>query len=161
MLKSKKILSLNALNKRIVKLKKQGKKIAWTNGCFDILHAGHVSYLKESKKKDRILIVGLNSDKSVQKLKGRTRPIVPEIQRAFVLSELECVDFIVLFDQETPYEAIKYLKPDILIKGADYKGKPVAGEDVVLANGGKLEFIKYLDRMSTTNIIEKILKCKK
>jgi len=156
--KPNKIIGKIALKRKIALLRKKRKKIAWTNGCFDILHSGHVSYLESAKKKDRILIVGLNSDRSVRKIKGPKRPIVRESERAFVLAALSCVDFIVLFDESTPAKLIEYLKPDILIKGADWKGKEVAGSDVVERYGGKVEYLKFVKGLSTTNIIQKILK---
>jgi rfaE bifunctional protein nucleotidyltransferase chain/domain len=152
-----KVIKLPALKKKLALLRRQGRVIAFTNGCFDILHYGHVSYLEAAKKKDRVLVVGMNSDVSVRTLeKGPERPIVPQDQRAAVLAGLACVDFVVLFDTSTPEGLIAAVKPDILIKGADWKGKTVAGADVVKANGGRVEFITYIDRLSTTNIIEKI-----
>jgi rfaE bifunctional protein nucleotidyltransferase chain/domain len=152
-----KAVKLPSLKKKLALLRRQGRTIAFTNGCFDILHYGHVSYLEAAKKKDRVLVVGLNSDASVRSLdKGPDRPIVPQDQRAAVLAGLACVDFVVIFDESTPLELITALKPDVLIKGADWKGKPVAGADVVKANGGRVEFIKYIERLSTTNIVEKI-----
>jgi D-beta-D-heptose 7-phosphate kinase/D-beta-D-heptose 1-phosphate adenosyltransferase len=149
-----KVLALPALKKKIAALRRQKRVIAFTNGCFDILHGGHISYLEAAKnKKGRILVVGLNSDVSVRSQnKGPERPIVPQRERARVLAALECVDFVVLFNEPTPYELIKALKPDILIKGADWKGRRVAGDDIV----PKVEFIRYIDGLSTTNIIEKI-----
>ncbi|VAX37787.1 ADP-heptose synthase / D-glycero-beta-D-manno-heptose 7-phosphate kinase [hydrothermal vent metagenome] len=157
-MKHNKILKLATLKRKVVALRKQGEKIAWTNGCFDILHLGHVSYLQMAKKKDRSLIVGLNSDKSVKKIKGAKRPIVPENERAGVLAGLECVDYIVLFDEATPQKCIEALKPDVLIKGADWKGKGVVGSDFVASYGGKMEYIEFIKNCSSTNIIEKILK---
>ncbi|MEI8011715.1 MAG: D-glycero-beta-D-manno-heptose 1-phosphate adenylyltransferase [Candidatus Omnitrophota bacterium] len=151
-----KVLKISALLRKLISLRSQGRVIAFTNGCFDILHYGHVSYLEAAKKKDRILIVGMNSDLSVRGLKGPGRPIVPQDQRAAVLAGLASVDFVVLFDEPTPYELIKAVKPDILLKGADWKGKEVAGGDVVRANGGRVEFVTYIERLSTTNIVEKI-----
>jgi len=129
----KKIVTPIALKKKIALLRRQNREIAFTNGCFDILHWGHVSYLSAAKKKaSRVLIVGLNSDRSVKMLdKGFGRPIVPQAQRAAVLAGLEAVDFVVIFNESTPYELIKKLQPDILLKGADWKGKEVAGDDVV------------------------------
>jgi D-beta-D-heptose 7-phosphate kinase/D-beta-D-heptose 1-phosphate adenosyltransferase len=149
-----KVLTLPALKKELAALRRQGRTIAFTNGCFDILHWGHISYLEAARnKKGRVLVVGLNSDKSVRSLnKGPDRPIVPQRERALVLAALECVDFVVLFNEPTPYELIKALKPDILIKGADWKGRRVAGDDIVR----KVEFIRYVDGLSTTNIIKKI-----
>jgi len=152
-----KVIKLSLLKKKLALLRRQKRVVAFTNGCFDILHYGHVSYLEAAKKKDRILIVGMNSDVSVRSLnKGIDRPIVPQDQRAAVLAGLACVDFVILFDEPTPAKLIGALQPDILIKGADWKGKEVAGADVVKANGGRVEFITYVQRLSTTNIIEKI-----
>jgi len=154
---NKKILSLPALLKKLPALRRQGKTIAFTNGCFDLMHIGHVKYLEDAGKGNRILIVGLNSDVSTSRLKGPSRPIVMQKSRAAVLAALESVDFVVIFNEETPYKLISALKPDILIKGADYKGKSVVGEDLVK----RLEFVKYIKGFSTTNIIEKIIKSEK
>jgi D-beta-D-heptose 7-phosphate kinase/D-beta-D-heptose 1-phosphate adenosyltransferase len=152
-----KVIKLPLLQKKLALLRRQKRVIAFTNGCFDILHYGHVSYLESAKKKDRILIVGMNTDASVRSLnKGTDRPIVPQAQRAAVLAGLACVDFVVLFNEPTPMKLIAAVKPDVLIKGADWKGKQVAGADGVKARGGRVEFITYIDRLSTTNIIEKI-----
>ncbi|MFH0754912.1 MAG: D-glycero-beta-D-manno-heptose 1-phosphate adenylyltransferase [Candidatus Omnitrophota bacterium] len=151
-----KIVKLPVLKRKIAAMRRQGCNIAFTNGCFDILHYGHVSYLEAASKKGRVLIVGVNSDASVRGLKGPMRPIVPQDQRAAVLAGLACVDFVVLFDESTPYELIKSLKPDVLVKGADWKGRDVAGSDVVKENGGRVEFITFVERLSTTNIVEKI-----
>ena len=152
-----KVVKLPALKKKLAIMRAQKRVIAFTNGCFDILHYGHVSYLESAKKNDRILIVGMNSDVSVRSLeKGPERPIVPQDQRAAVLAGLACVDFVVLFDEPTPAKLIAAVNPDILIKGADWKGKQVAGAETVKAHGGRVEFITYIDRLSTTNIIEKI-----
>ena len=151
---SQKIVSKEALKTKIAALRRQRKTIVFTNGCFDILHYGHVSYLEEAKKDNsRVLIIGLNSDKSVQTLeKGPGRPIVPQKERAKLLAALSCVDFVVLFNESTPEKLIKFLSPDILIKGADWKGKTVAGSEFVK----KVEFLRYIKGLSTTNIIEKI-----
>lgn len=154
----KKIVSLKTLKRHIAKLRPNGKKITFTNGCFDILHFGHVTYLQAAKKKDRILIVGLNSDSSTRKIKGRGRPINPERMRAAVLAALSCVDYVTLFNEETPYKLIQAVKPDILIKGADWKGKEVVGSDIVKRNGGKVELIRYVPQFSTTKIIRSIQK---
>lgn len=153
-----KILKILTLKRKITAFRKQGKIIAFTNGCFDILHYGHISYLENAKKKDRILILGLNSDRSVKKIKGPKRPINHELNRAGVLAALSCVDFVAIFDEETPYNLIKAVQPDVLIKGADWKGKGAVGSDIVKARGGKVEFIKYLPNLSTTNTIKKIKK---
>lgn len=158
----KKIVTLKSLKRIVQKLRRRGKAIAFTNGCFDILHFGHISYLEKAKHKDRILIVGLNSDASARKIKGPKRPIIGQNQRAGVLAALGYVDYITIFNEETPYKTIKALKPDILIKGADWRGKSVAGEKLVKSLGGRVEFVKYLNRFSTTKIIDTIIKkCKK
>jgi D-beta-D-heptose 7-phosphate kinase/D-beta-D-heptose 1-phosphate adenosyltransferase len=157
-----KILKLSTLKRNIAALRKKGKKIAFTNGCFDILHYGHVRYLEQAKEKDRILVVGLNSDISVRKIKGSGRPINSEMNRAGVLAALECVDFVVMFDQETPYELIKAVQPDVLVKGADWKGEGAVGSDIVRARGGKIRFIKLVPHLSTTKTIKTIAKrCRK
>ena len=156
---SNKIITKQKLQKKLHAYKKSGKTIAFTNGCFDLMHMGHVSYLEKAKgapKQNRILIVGLNSDKSISSIKGPSRPICPQQSRAAVLAALACVDFVVIFNEDTPYNLIKALQHDILIKGADWKGKQVIGSDIAK----KLEFITYINGFSTTNIIEKILKTK-
>jgi D-beta-D-heptose 7-phosphate kinase/D-beta-D-heptose 1-phosphate adenosyltransferase len=151
-----KIVKLPALKIKIARLRKQGYKIAFTNGCFDVLHYGHVSYLEQAKKTERVLIVGLNSDRSVRKIKGPKRPIINENGRAAVLAGLACVDYVTLFNEDTPANLIEEVKPDILIKGADWKGKGAVGSDLVLANGGKIEFIKFIEGFSSTDIIKRI-----
>ncbi len=148
---------LPMLLKKLKSLRRR-RKIAFTNGCFDILHYGHVNYLQTAKGQNRILIVGLNSDASVSRIKGPSRPIVPEEGRAAVVAALQSVDFVVLFDEDTPQNLIEAVQPDVLIKGADWKGKEIAGAEVVKANGGKVEFIKFEDGFSTTGILEKIKK---
>lgn len=147
-----KIVSRKTLKNIIARLRRQGKTIAFTNGCFDILHLGHVLYLQQAKK-NRVLIVGLNSDKSVRKIKGPRRPILPEKARAVLLASLEDVDYVTIFNEDTPAKLIAALKPDVLIKGADWKGKEVAGSEIVK----KVEYIKYVDGYSTSNIIKKII----
>ena len=154
----KKIVSLRSLKRIIVRFKKQRKTIAFTNGCFDILHYGHVSYLNAAKKPNRVLVVGLNSDASVQRIKGTGRPIVSEKSRAAVLASLACVDYVVIFREDTPLGIIKTLKPDILIKGADWKQKDIVGAEIVKSHGGRVEFIKYEEHFSTSSIIQSILK---
>jgi len=147
-----KILKLPALLKKLPALRRQGKTIAFTNGCFDLMHIGHVKYLEDARRGNRVLIVGLNSDASISRIKGPHRPIVVQKSRAAVLAALESVDFVVIFNEDTPYKTIAAIKPDILIKGADWKGKSVVGEDLVK----KTEFVKYIPGFSTTHIIEKI-----
>ncbi len=153
---TKKIVSVSSLKRKLSILRRAGKKIAFTNGCFDILHFGHVSYLEAAKKAGRILIVGLNSDDSVKRLKGAGRPVNGQLNRAGVLAALASVDFVVTFGEDTPLRLITELKPDILIKGADWDGKEIVGADVVRQNGGRVELIKYLDGLSTSNIVKKI-----
>lgn len=151
-----KLIEKENLDNIIKKLKSENKKIVFTNGCFDILHAGHVRYLKESKKFGDILIVGLNSDISVKKIKGETRPINPEMDRAEVLAGLEAVNYIVLFDETSPVKLLEEIKPDIYTKGADYTVETLPEAKTVLSYGGKIEFIKFLEGRSTTKIIDKI-----
>tara|TARA_Y100001936_G_C16065365_1_gene666863 strand:- start:1428 stop:1868 length:441 start_codon:yes stop_codon:yes gene_type:complete len=136
----------------------EDKKIVFTNGCFDILHKGHVAYLNEAKSLGDILIVGLNSDKSVRGLKGPERPVNSELDRKFVLENLKSVDFVQIFDAPTPYELIKEVSPDILVKGGDWKPSDIVGSDIVLDKGGKVLSLNFVDGYSTTNIISKINK---
>ena len=135
-------------------LKIRGKKIIFTNGCFDILHSGHVAYLEKAKEFGDILIVGINSDKSVKSLKGEERPINNERDRAYVLAALESVDFVVIFNEKTPYKLIEIVKPNILVKGGDYEGKKVVGEDIA----DELRLIDFVDGKSTSKTIERIKK---
>jgi D-beta-D-heptose 7-phosphate kinase/D-beta-D-heptose 1-phosphate adenosyltransferase len=136
--------------------KSQSETVVFTNGCFDILHAGHVTYLAEAKKEGDRLVVGLNTDRSVRALKGEPRPIVPEGQRARVLASLEAVDAVVLFDEETPASLIQTVRPDVLVKGADYEKSEVVGASAVEGWGGRVELIPLVDGVSTTEIIEAI-----
>ena len=145
------------LKKRISLLRRSGKKIVFTNGCFDLLHLGHISYLEAIKSKDAVVVVGLNSDSSIKKIKAKGRPIQPQAARARVLAALACVDYVMIFSQETPLQLIKALQPDVLVKGADWKGKAVVGENIVRARKGQVKLIPYVDHFSTTNIIQKIL----
>ena len=153
-----KIVSLNVLKKKISAFRKKGKRILFTNGCFDLLHIGHVDYLEKIKGSRDILIVAVNSDASVKKIKAKGRPIQSQKSRAGVVAGLEAVDFVTIFSEETPYNTIKALKPDVLVKGADWKTKGVVGEDIVKANGGKVKLVKYFKGFSTTNIIKAVLK---
>jgi D-glycero-beta-D-manno-heptose 1-phosphate adenylyltransferase len=135
----------------------QGKKIVFTNGCFDILHLGHIDYLSAASELGDLLIIGLNTDQSVSKIKGNNRPIQDEISRAFVLASLGFVDAVVFFGEETPYNLIKAVQPDILVKGADYKPEDIVGYDIVKNNGGEIVTIEFLEGYSTTAIEKKIL----
>lgn len=138
--------------------KKNGKKVVFTNGCFDILHAGHVTYLTEAKRQGDILIVGVNSDASVKRLKGETRPINSEYDRAFVLDALKSVDYTVIFEEDTPEELIACLKPSIQVKGGDYKKEDLPETKIVESYGGEVIILNFVEGKSTTNIIEKINK---
>ncbi len=132
--------------------------LVFTNGCFDIIHRGHVEYLNQAKSLGKYLLVGLNSDESVRKIKGEGRPINIEADRAFVLSNLKCVDAVIVFNEDTPYSLIKAVRPDILVKGGDWKEDKIVGSDVVKNYGGKVYSLKYIDSYSTSNIIDKIKK---
>ena len=138
-------------------LKQTGKKVVFTNGCFDIIHAGHVDYLLKAKVFGDILVVGLNSDSSVREIKGNNRPIVKENERAFILAQLKPVDYVVLFNEPTPKQLIEELLPDVLIKGADWSIENIIGRDIVEKNGGEVKTIDFITEQSTTNIIEKVL----
>ena len=152
-----KILDRKILKDKLAVLRKEGKKIAFTNGCFDILHVGHVRYLKEAKKTTDILVLALNSDTSVQAIKGAKRPLVSEEERAEVLAALECIDYVTIFDELTPLELIRYLKPDILIKGGDWPEDKVIGRDEIKKWGGHVTIIPEVAGKSTTNIVDKII----
>ena len=136
--------------------KDQGLEVVFTNGCFDILHLGHVDYLEKARQIGDKLVLGLNSDDSVRRLKGEPRPVNGLNARARILASLQFVDLIVSFEEDTPLELISFLKPDILVKGKDYDISNIVGADVVIENGGKVETIDLVDGFSTTNIIEKI-----
>ncbi len=151
-----KILLQDELKKIVARLKSQGKKIVFTNGCFDLLHVGHVRYLKDAKKLGDILIIGLNSDTSVKRLKPQ-RPINEESMRAEVLASLEAVDYVTIFSEDTPYELIKSLRPDVLVKGGDWKKEDIVGSDIV----AEVYSLPYVAGISTTETIEKILNTKK
>jgi len=146
------IKSLNEIAILSEELKARGKKIIFTNGCFDILHAGHVRYLETAKSYGDILILGLNSDRSVKALKGDDRPINMQMDRAYILAALEAVDYVVVFDEDTPYNLIKAIEPHVLVKGGDYEGKDVVGQDIA----DELKLVQFVDGKSTTKTIEKI-----
>lgn len=150
------ILALEELLEYISNIKSQNKKLVFTNGCFDIIHVGHVRYLNMAKSYGDILIVGLNSDDSIKRIKGSKRPIIPQDQRAYVLSQLKPVDIVCIFDEDSPYNLIKTIKPDVLIKGADWDIKNIVGADIVLSSGGDVKTIKFDYDTSTSKIIKKI-----
>ena len=138
------------------RLKREGKKIVFTNGVFDIVHRGHVEYLTKAKALGDVLLVGMNTDDSVRHLKGPQRPVVSQDDRAFVLAALRVVDYVCLFDEDTPYNLIKAVVPDVLVKGSDWAIDAIVGKDIVEAAGGKVQTIDYVPNRSTTNIIQKI-----
>jgi len=152
-----KILKLSDLVKELEGLRKAGKRIAFTNGCFDILHAGHVRYLAAARSKGDILVLGLNSDASVRSIKTDNRPIVRQDQRAEVLAGLESVDYITIFDEPDPLYLIQTIEPDVLIKGADWEEAEIIGSEVVKSYGGDVVRIKVVSGISTSGIIHKIL----
>ena len=152
-----KIKNLDVLSEIVKRDKALGKRIVFTNGCFDLLHAGHVKYLQKARKLGDILILGLNSDASVQRLKGDKRPLIGEDERAHILAALDCIDYVVIFDEDTPLNLITAIKPLILAKGGDYSVENVVGREIVEAEGGRVELVSFVDGKSTTNIIERIL----
>ena len=151
------IISLPELVPRVAGLKQAGRRIVFTNGCFDILHVGHVRYLKSAKALGGALIVGLNSDKSVKRIKGDKRPIVPERERAEVLSSIRFVDYVVLFDEPDPYNTIAAVKPDILVKGGDWSLENIVGRDIVESYGGEVHTIPFIEGASSSRMIEDIV----
>ncbi len=150
-----KVIQRSNLRDIIHQLKSEGKKIVFTNGCFDLIHVGHVRYLDEAKKLGDILVIGLNSDSSVSAIKPG-RPVVPENERAEVLSALSMVDFVTLFHEDTPYELIKEIRPDVLVKGADWKPEDIVGSDLV----NEVQTIPFVEGRSTSEMIRKIQKLK-
>ena len=150
------VLDWTALEFELKKWRSSGKIIVFTNGCFDILHRGHVEYLNQAKKLGDVLIIGLNSDQSVKLLKGQDRPFVSEEDRAYILSQLLSVDVVTIFKEETPYNLIDLVKPNILVKGADYTPDQIVGKDIVEKNGGRVIPITLIEGKSTTGLIERI-----
>ena len=151
------IISREALKKIRKDLKEKGKKVVFTNGCFDLIHAGHVDYLTKAKEFGDVLTVAVNSDESIRRIKGKTRPITPLSERGFVLSNLKAVDYVTPFEEDTPFEIIKDLVPDILVKGADWSIENIVGRDTVESNGGEVKTIEFVNNQSTSNIIKIIL----
>jgi D-beta-D-heptose 7-phosphate kinase/D-beta-D-heptose 1-phosphate adenosyltransferase len=138
-------------------LHQEHKRIVFTNGCFDILHAGHVLYLQSAKTLGDVLVLGLNSDASVARLKGKTRPIVSETERSIVLGGLEAVDYICIFTEDTPMELIRKLKPDVLVKGGDWQVDQIVGADFVMSYGGEVRSLEFVPGISSSNIIERVV----
>lgn len=154
---SSKLISMQEISRFVNAKRFTGKRIVFTNGCFDILHAGHVDYLTQARDLGDLLVLGLNTDESVKRLnKGPERPINNQEARVKVLAGLGCVDAIVLFNEDTPYELIKLVQPDVLVKGDDYKPEAIVGYDIVTARGGKVVTIPFLQGFSTTNIVNKL-----
>jgi len=155
---SAKIKKRNDLSATLTRLRRKGKRIVFTNGCFDILHVGHVDYLSKAKRLGDVLVVGLNSDDSVRRLKSARRPLNREKDRARVLSSMCFVDFITIFDEDTPKRLIEKLSPDVLVKGGDWKKKDIVGADFVRSRGGRVVTVPFVKGYSTTSIIKKIAK---
>jgi len=155
-----KVKTLEELEKMVQAMKIKDQKIVFTNGCFDIIHSGHIHTLSEAKNKGTKLIVAINSDNSIKSLKGENRPIQNEKQRSLIIASLFFVDFVVIFEEATPFNLIKTLKPDVLVKGGDYKISEIIGADIVIKNGGTVEMIPFLEGFSTTDTIRKILNTK-
>jgi D-beta-D-heptose 7-phosphate kinase/D-beta-D-heptose 1-phosphate adenosyltransferase len=153
-----KIKGKKELVRIISELKAKRKRIVFTNGCFDLLHIGHVRYLEQAKALGDVLVVGVNSDTSVRKLKGPKRPILPEEERAEILSGLGCVDYVTLFDEMDPLKLITSLRPDVLVKGGDWAEEQIVGRKVVERSGGEVVIIPFVGKASTSNLIETILK---
>ncbi len=153
-----KVVSLEELLAVRKRIKNEGKRVVFTNGCFDILHRGHIDYLGKAKALGDVLVVGVNTDSSVRRIKGPDRPVIDESDRAYVLAALASVDYVCLFKEDTPYELIRALVPDILVKGADWAIEKVVGKDIVEAAGGSVQTIEFLPDRSTTSILERIRK---
>ena len=151
-----KILNKESLEEKLKLWREEGKTIVFSNGCFDILHRGHVEYLSKAADLGDVLIIGLNTDASVKRIKGPSRPVNDEKARAVVLAALEFIDAIMFFDEDTPYNLIKRVQPDVLVKGKDYKAEDIVGYDIVISKGGKVETIELVEGFSTTNTIEKM-----
>jgi D-beta-D-heptose 7-phosphate kinase/D-beta-D-heptose 1-phosphate adenosyltransferase len=151
------VLALPALRRRLAAHRRAGQRIVFTNGVFDLIHPGHVRYLRAARRLGDLLVVGLNSDRSVRRLeKGPERPLVKERDRAEVLAALEMVDYVVVFGQDTPYEVIKALRPDVLVKGGDWTVDRIVGADLVLARGGRVKSLRFAPGYSTTSLVERI-----
>jgi D-beta-D-heptose 7-phosphate kinase/D-beta-D-heptose 1-phosphate adenosyltransferase len=152
-----KIKQCDALKVLLDAKRERGKAIVFTNGCFDLLHVGHVKYLQKARQLGDLLVLGLNSDASIRRLKGPKRPLIGQEERAHILAALDCIDYVVIFDEDTPLELIAALRPHILVKGGDYTPEGVVGKEIVESYGGRVELIQFVDGRSTTNIIDKIL----
>jgi rfaE bifunctional protein nucleotidyltransferase chain/domain len=156
-MESTKLFPAAALAKRLESLRREGKRIVFTNGCFDLLHPGHIHTLTQAKARGDVLVVAINSDASVKRLKGEQRPILNQEERAVTLSALSVIDYVTIFAEDTPLEVIRLLLPDVLVKGSDWGADAVVGREVVEANGGEVVLIPYQTGFSTTDIIERIV----
>jgi len=152
---AKKIIPRRAVRALFARLRRQGKKLVFTNGCFDILHAGHARYLREAAALGDVLVVGLNSDASVRRIKGKGRPLQTARDRAYLLASLACVSFVAMFSEDTPVSLVREVDPHILVKGEDWKGKEIVGSDFVLSRGGTVRTIRLLPGRSTTAILRR------
>ena len=152
------VMLAKRLAQELANLQKNGKKIVFTNGCFDLLHPGHVSYLAAARALGDFLVVGVNSDASVRRLKGEKRPIMPEVARSQLLAALSSVDYVTIFAEDDPYQLISLLQPDILVKGGDWDTNSIVGRDIVEAKGGKVYSLPFIDEYSTTSIVEEIIR---
>ena len=152
-----KIITFPEISKKVLKWRKDGHSLVFTNGCFDLLHAGHVWYLQRAANFGDILIIGLNSDSSVRKIKGPSRPIMSQTDRAFLLSAIEVIDCVIIFEEENPKRLIENIRPDVLVKGGDYLREEIIGSDIVEKNGGRVEVVNFLEGESTTRIVNLIL----
>jgi len=152
------VMSAQKLALLLADFQKSGKKIVFTNGCFDLLHPGHVSYLATAQALGDLLVVGVNSDASVRRLKGKKHPIMPEEARAQLLAALACVDYVTIFAEDDPYQLISLLQPNILVKGGDWDTSSIVGRDLVEARGGKVHSLPFIDEYSTTSIVEEIIR---
>jgi rfaE bifunctional protein nucleotidyltransferase chain/domain len=158
MIRSRKIKTLKELIPIRKELKRRKKAIVFTNGCFDLLHRGHIEYLKKAKSLGDVLMVGINSDSSIRKLKGKTRPIVQQDDRAAIIASLEMVDYVVIFRETTPFQVIRKLIPDVLVKGDDYSKDNIVGREIVESAGGRVITVKQVPGRSTKNIIGEIVR---
>jgi D-beta-D-heptose 7-phosphate kinase/D-beta-D-heptose 1-phosphate adenosyltransferase len=155
-----KILSQPALKRRLASLRRSGKRIVFTNGCFDLIHPGHIRYLRAARRLGDVLVAALNSDDSVRRLKGPGRPLIPQRDRCEVVAALEMVDYVTVFDDDTPYALIKNLQPDVLVKGGDWQPDEIVGADVVRARGGVVRSLPYARGYSTTALVKRVQRVK-
>ena len=155
---NQKLIDPESLTPILDGLRKEGKKIVFTNGCFDLLHVGHLRYLEQAREEGDLLVLGLNSDRSVRELKGETRPLLPQDERAEMMAALSMVDYIVIFDERTPLNLIKELRPDILVKGGDWKREDIVGGKEVEASGGRVVVVPEIPGRSTSNLIDEIVR---